>query len=176
MKKNMTQDKTHWMQLADRYFDGTTSEAEERQLRRFAASREAADDADFNELRAVMGLFATLARITPHPSETGHARVSTSNENSLHAPHATPHAPRTSRIIGWSIGIAAALAVGLFVKPLLLPTKDVCRAWVNGKAVTDRQEVLAMMNESWKQIDIDHESTLMESQLADMFETLDNDN
>ena len=48
---------------AERYFEALTSETEELALKCYAASDEAAADARFDELRAVMGLAAMGRRL-----------------------------------------------------------------------------------------------------------------
>lgn len=53
-------DNDYWKALAERFFEAGTSEEEERELRRFIASRLAGSE--FNDVRAVMGLAAVGAR------------------------------------------------------------------------------------------------------------------
>ena len=57
----MKHNSTYYRELLERYFEGTTTEAEERVLRRFLSSS-AADAPEWEEGRAVMGLFAALRR------------------------------------------------------------------------------------------------------------------
>lgn len=53
-------DNDYWKALAERFFEASTSEEEERELRRFIASGLAGSE--FNDVRAVMGLAAVGAR------------------------------------------------------------------------------------------------------------------
>ena len=48
----------YWLEIVNRYFEAETTEEEERLLKRFLASDEA-QGAEFDEARAVMGVFAT---------------------------------------------------------------------------------------------------------------------
>lgn len=60
MAMNDYSDNDYWKALAERFFEAGTSEEEERELRRFIASRLAGSE--FNDVRAVMGLAAVGAR------------------------------------------------------------------------------------------------------------------
>ena len=51
----MNKDKQYYLDLAERWFDAETSEAEEKELRRFLAATE---DPDFDEARAALGFLA----------------------------------------------------------------------------------------------------------------------
>ena len=51
----MKSEESYWEQLAERYFQAETSEAEEQQLRRFLCSSQA-QDSRFDEIRATMSL------------------------------------------------------------------------------------------------------------------------
>lgn len=53
-------DNDYWKALAERFFEADTTEAEERELRRFIASGQAGSE--FNDVRAVMGLAVVGAR------------------------------------------------------------------------------------------------------------------
>ena len=51
----MNKDKQYYLDLAERWFDAETSEAEEKELKRFLAATE---DPDFDEARAALGFLA----------------------------------------------------------------------------------------------------------------------
>lgn len=48
-----------YKEYANRYFEGTLSESEEQELKDFLASPEGSADKEYDELRTVMGFFAT---------------------------------------------------------------------------------------------------------------------
>lgn len=54
----------YWDGLIARYFDGTTTEEEERRLRRFLASPESAGR--YDDVRAVVGFFAVGRQVHTH--------------------------------------------------------------------------------------------------------------
>lgn len=58
----MTQNINQWLDLTERYFDGETTDEEERRLRHFLASAEASD-ARFDGIKAVMGFLVVGKRM-----------------------------------------------------------------------------------------------------------------
>lgn len=111
-------------QLTERYFEGATSIAEEGRLRSLLADRRL-DGPDLDEARAVMGYAMFMPRARRH------------------------------RSISWSAvsGMAAAIAVGVTVAFGLarndsgINVQSQCIAYVGGHEVTDRDAVMAMVNE-----------------------------
>lgn len=112
------------MKLAELYFDGATSLSDETRLRSLLADRRL-EGPELDEARAVMGY-------------------------ALSSPSAAAR-----RRIPWGTvsGIAAAIAVGTTVVfGLVAENPDVgvspqCIAYVGGREVTDRDAVMAMVNE-----------------------------
>ncbi len=146
--------------MARRYFDAETTEAEERMLKRFAASPEA-DDAEWNELRAVMG-YATVGKRLH-----GQAASTTS---------IIPLRPRRR----WIPAVAAA---SILMALVAVPTvkwltadesaeKDICIAYVNGHRVTDPAQVIQAMHHAMSHVQQVEPMTTVEEQLGNMFELM----
>lgn len=152
-------DYQYWKELARRYFDAETTEAEERALKRFAASPEA-DDAEWDELRAVMG-YAVVGK---------HLRGQASTTNTI------PLRPRRR----WIPAVAAAAILLALVS---VPTvkwltaeesaeKDICIAYVNGSRVTDPTQVMQAMHRAMAHVQQVEPMATVEEQLGNMFELM----
>ena len=153
-----------WRDIANRYFEAECSEAEEELLKAFVASPFSyADEFDdstlrlFQDVRATMSLFVAAKKL---------------NGNSVK----TMSVSQKGRIWKWTaIGIAAAVAGITFI---LLPSTegtahsgDICMATVNGKVVTDRDEVMALMRDSWENIGLqEDEGGIVEAQMKELFD------
>lgn len=140
-------DKVYWQEMAERYFEAETSDSEEQLLKCFLASEEGQDEA-FDEVRAVMGVFAIGRRTTKQ---------------------------RTTKPVVWIWSAIAAAVVGVvFILTTVhfrSDSSDICVAYVDGQEITDRREVLAMMHSSWENVGYS-ESPSVEKQLEDLFSTL----
>ncbi len=147
--KLRTADKAQWLALRDRYFEVETTDEEERLLRRFAATALAQDDPDFADLCAVMSIVAV-----------GKA-ASSKRQNEM-----------KRRRLRW-VWTAAACVAGLVLVMLAWPSKNVCVAYVDGVKITDRDEVLALMHDSWDDIALDADANTVETQLTDLFNTIE---
>lgn len=147
--KLRTADKAQWLALRDRYFEVETTDEEERLLRRFAATALAQDDPDFADLCAVMSIVAV-----------GKA-ASSKRQNEM-----------KRRRMRW-VWTAAACVAGLVLVMLAWPSKNVCVAYVDGVKITDRDEVLALMHDSWDDIALDADANTVETQLTDLFNTIE---
>lgn len=156
-------DTAFWTDIAQRYFEAECSEAEEELLKSFVASPFSYDDAFdssalrlFQDVRATMSLFAAAKKLNGN----GVKRISVSQKG---------------RIWKWTaVGIAAAVAGVTFI---LLPSSDgtahddICRAMVNGRVVTDRDEVISLMRDSWDDIGLhDKDAGVVEAQMKEMFD------
>ena len=152
-------DYRYWKEMARRYFDAETTEAEERMLKRFAASPEA-DGAEWDELRAVMG-YATVGK-------------------RLHGQAATTHTISLRPRRRWIPAVAAAsillaLAAVPTVKWLTADEsaeKDICIAYVNGNRVTDPAQVIQAMHHAMSHVQQVEPMTTVEEQLGSMFELM----
>lgn len=153
----MKQDKQYWQRLSERYFEAGTTDSEEEQLRHFAATT---DDPDFDELRAVMG-FAAMGR-----------KIRNSNTQTMGISAPQP---------GWSIyqshrritGIAASLLLVLGLLAYFMPRQQEpdCVAYVNGREVTNPDQVMALMQQTMLDVQGDHAAEdPIETQLREMFE------
>lgn len=147
------QDLTYWHKLVDKYFEAQTTEEEEALLARFLASDASQADApadmmeSFDEARAVMGIFAMKRKLL---------------------------APRRFRLsyiykgLGWAAVVAIVLVVGLTHNS----EKNVYVAYVDGKKVTNKEQVVAIMHQSWNDINYAPTSDNVESTLQDLFDEL----
>ena len=176
MKKNIDilTNTAFWTTLAERYFEAETSEEEEIVLKCFVVSEFSYDKAFgqeslelFEDVRVTMSII-TVAKHTLAQTD-GH----TPAESTTLVSH--------QGIRGWkwvAAGVAAAIVGGMF---FLLPStndnptdSDICLARVNGQLVTDRDEVISLMHDSWNDIDILSDgSQVVESQMKEMFNVLE---
>lgn len=145
--------------MARRYFDAETTEAEERMLKRFAASPEA-DGGEWDELRAVMGYATVGKRLRGQAATT----------------HTIPLRPRRR----WIPAVAAA---SILLALAAVPTakwltadesaeKDICIAYVNGNRVTDPAQVIQAMHHAMAHVQQVEPMTTVEEQLGSMFEVM----
>lgn len=144
----MTQDKQYWLRLSQRYFEAETTDEEESLLRQFAATTR---DADFDELRAVMGLMAV-------------ARQEARQKPKRHV------APL--RYIGMAASLLMVLGLSVFFATQQTSEPEYI-AYVGGKIITDAQQVMQLMQSSMEEFSTEIDaSTTVESQLRGMFELL----
>ena len=152
-------DYQYWKEMARRYFDAETTEAEERMLKRFAASPEA-DGAEWDELRAVMGYATVGKRIR--------GQVAATNTIPLR------------RMPQWMRIAAAAVFAGLILLPITMwltnsqdsLDEDICIAYVNGNRVTDPAQVIQAMHHAMSHVQQVEPMTTVEEQLGSMFELM----
>ena len=121
--------KEYYLELVERWFDAETSEAEEKELKRFLATTE---DPAFDEARAAFGFIATQRPV-----------ISTKAEGRMEK-----SAPR------WlvpAMGIAAGLAIAFFAGRFTAPVEVVpvsngsCVSYVHGVEVVDEDFAVATM-------------------------------
>ena len=176
MKKNIDilTNTAFWTSLAERYFEAETSEEEEKVLKCFVASEFSCDKAFgpeslelFEDVRVTMSII-TVAK---------HTLSQTEGRKPAESKTLTPN--QGVRKWKWvAAGVAAAVVGGVF---FLLPSAndnptdgDICLARVNGQLVTDRDEVISLMHDSWNDIDILSDgSQVVESQMKEMFNLLE---
>ena len=152
-------DYRYWKEMARHYFDAETTEAEERMLKRFAASPEA-DGAEWDELRAVMG-YATVGK-------------------RLRGQAAATNTIPLRRMPQWMRIAAAAVFAGLILLPITMwltdsqdsLDEDICIAYVNGHRVTDPAQVIQAMHHAMSHVQQVEPMTTVEEQLGSMFELL----
>ena len=152
-------DYRYWKEMARRYFDAETTEAEERMLKRFAASPEA-DGVEWDELRAVMG-YATVGK-------------------RLRGQAAATNTIPLRRMPQWMQIAAAAVFAGLILLPITMwltdsqdsLDEDICIAYVNGNQVTDPAQVIQAMHRVMAHVQQVEPMTTVEEQLGSMFELM----
>ena len=155
----------YWLDIVNRYFEAETTEEEERLLKRFLASDEA-QGAEFDEARAVMGVFATArcssSLSTRRESEKASSRA-TVPESSALSPQKT---------IKWlSVAAAVVLAVGLWWHWSERPTYYAC---IDGVETTNRNEVVEAMHRSMENVQQDVETEdIISKQLGEMFNSIE---
>lgn len=149
-------------QLIQRYFDAETSEQEEAALKQFIASPEEAD-AQFNEVRAVMGVAICDALVFPKtnlPDRT--IRLATRRKRfTLTNRHVWQRAA--------AICIPLLLAGGIALTGYIHQQNNRCVAYIHGKKVTNTSQVEQAMHEALTDISRPHDAPGIEEQMSQMF-------
>lgn len=137
--------------LIERYFDGETSIQEEQMLRATLADCPWCSEL-IDEARFTMGFFAAHCQEKARTARKNHRRQ--------------------------FIGIAASIAVLLTIGGALLwqtqRPQDVCIAYVNGKAITSDDAVMALIEKDLNTMD--NASNSLAAQLSSLGEALELDN
>ena len=144
----MTTNKTYWKALEERYFEGLTTKEEERLLRQ-SLTTEMAQTEDFEELRAVMGFLA----------------MGKAERKQKQIP-----LWRSPKVMRWSAAACFLLLAGIGVYHLMPRTTYV--AYVDGRRMTDKMEVLAQMHGVMADINADTPTSTMEASMSDLLNTL----
>ena len=144
----MTTDKTYWKTLEERYFDGLTTDEEERLLRQFLATEEA-QAAEFEELRAVMG-YITMGKVE----------------------HKKKVVPlwRRPEVVRWSAAACLVILGGVGLLHLMPRTTYV--AYIDGRRTTNKMEVIAQMHSVMSDINADSPTATMETSMSNLLNTL----
>ena len=154
---NKEKDIKQWLAIAEKYFDATATAEEEKALAAFLATEES-DIPEFNEVKAVMGYLATARAI-----EKEHARKKT---------------PASRRFAARWMTSAAAIAIVAFTGFMFnagAPTdKDVYIANINGRIYTDKEFVLAQMQQTMAMIGNTTRGNSIDEQLEAMFNLANN--
>ena len=149
-KKTDTVNRTtaEWLELVEKYFDALTTQQEEQELKNFLATP-AADAQCFNEIKAVMGYFATQKAIKKR---------------------AKSHVPNIAK---WSAVAAAIVAIAAtFAWNSRSNEENICIAYVNGIKYTDEALVMKEMQQTFCMMGNTAEEYSIEEQLNDMFNTI----
>lgn len=160
--------KTEWLRISEKYFDATITPQEEKALAAFLSTEES-NSPEFNEIKAVMGYFAT-------------ARAANRREQEI------KRKIRRSRIASWSsaaavITIAAGIGFSYIgadkeEKELITQATETSRnkyiAYINGETCTDEERVLKQMHEAMAMIGNTTRGYAVEEQLAAMFNAANN--
>lgn len=154
INNNRATDNAYWHEIAERYFEAETSQAEEQALRRFLASDRAGDD--FDDVRAVMGYATVGSRL---------------------AGKSTKRRSRSRRlIVAAAASVAVVIGVGIGVMKTMSPAPEPehCVAYINGERCTDREVVMSKMRATLAEVSVDDNITsTVSSQLAEMLDTSD---
>lgn len=146
------------LRLADRYFEASTTEAEEQALKAYVTG-DGIDDTRFDEVRALMGLAAygrALQRRQRPSGTTGAVR----------------HRQRT--VLRWAAAVAVGfLAAGATVATLSYRSDNQCVAYINGHKVTETDRVMQAMRTSIREVSAPTETPTVEAQLNDIFKTIE---
>ena len=161
----MKKDKQYWMRLSERYFEAETTEEEERELRRFAAQT---SDPDFRELQAVMS-FTTIARSSKSSKSLKGLKVQ--QQAPLKPLKPLKLLKLNSHYMGLAASIIVVLGLSLFFSLSNRQQDTGCEAWVNGEKITDPTAVMALMQNTMRDIDIEGTNPV-EDQLRDMFKMI----
>lgn len=136
-----------WKELADRYFEAETTDAEEEALARFLATP-TAQGKEFDELRAVMG-YAATGRAMNRKLRTHRVRL------------------RYYAAAAVMTGIIAFTALWQ-----LTEQTNVCVAYINGERCTDKEVVFSEALKSIERVKHDSPQETVQEQLSDIFQTL----
>ena len=145
----------YWIALAEKYFDAATTEQEEKKLAAFLATDES-NTPEFNEIKAVMGYIATARK-------AGNSNI----EQKRHGSKAL--------IRRWfaTASVAAAIAVTAIIGFSYTAGEDVKNevyiANIDGKIYTDKEFVLAHMQQTIAMIGNITRGNDIEEQLGAMF-------
>ena len=149
-KKTDTANRTRaeWLELVEKYFDALTTQQEEQELKKFLVTP-AADAQCFNEIKVVMGYFATQKAIKKR---------------------AKSHVPNIAK---WSAVAAAIVAIAAtFAWNSRSNEENICIAYVNGIKYTDEAMVMKEMQQTFCMMRNTAEEYSIEEQLNDMFNTI----
>ncbi len=128
----MNKDKQYYLDLAERWFDAETSEAEEKELGRFLAATE---DPDFDEARAALGFLA----------------ASSLRAGLLGTSATTASGSSKRRWLIPAVAVAASLVLAFFFGRMTAPVEVVpvgagtCVSYVHGVEVNDEDFAVATM-------------------------------
>jgi len=166
----------YWLHLSELYFEAETTEAEEEALMRFVASEEsrspdlgASAIETFDEVRSCMSLILE--------GKSGYSSENKTKE-SIKYDETVKVGKKGRNAWKWAASIAALVALTFIIRGINKSggqdeVKDVCIANVYGKQITDKEEVLSLMRESWEDIDILSADETIETQMKDMFDVLE---
>lgn len=148
-------------QLMQRYFDAETTEQEEAMLKRFVASPEGAD-AEFNELRAVMGMAICDALVKPQTALPVHpVRLTKRSRRNLTVKRGWQRAA--------AVCIPLLLAGGIALTGYIHQQNNRCVAYIHGVKVTNSSQVEQAMHDALTDINRPHDAPGIEEQMSKIF-------
>lgn len=163
----MDNHKTEWLRISEKYFDATITPQEEKALAAFLSTEES-NSPEFNEIKAVMGYFAT-------------ARAANIRDQKIKR-------KIRRRIASWSSAAAViTIAAGIgfsyigadkeeeeFITQATETSRNKYIAYINGETCTDEETVLKQMHEAMAMIGNTTRGYAVEEQLAAMFNAANN--
>ena len=155
MIQKRTYTEADWDALVERYFEAETTEAEEAALRRFLCTPQGSAPR-YDEVRAVMGFLAVgrSQQVAAVPQKKGRSiRLQTLGRIAA------------AVIVAVGVGLAAWLTQSQ-------PT-EVCIAYVDGREITDREAVIALMTGTMQEVLAEDPTAEMEAQMSEMFSVMD---
>lgn len=144
----MTTDKKYWLALTERYFDGLTTEHEERLLRQFASTPMAQTE-EFEELRAVMAYLSTGKALRQKKSAGFRLNLG---------------------LIKWSAAACIFIIGGIGIYQFMPRTTYI--AYIDGQRTTNKVEVIAQMHSVMAEINANTPTTTMEASMNNLMNTL----
>lgn len=132
--------------MAERYFNATLNESEERMLKQALSHT---DDPRLNEIKAVMGFCAYGKK---------HRSVKRIHRHSAL----------------WQCATAACIAALIATASLSIfhQSQSSAIAYIAGEKITDGDEVMQQMLSTMHSVDINHSDAAVETQLHDIFNTI----
>lgn len=142
----------YWMAMAERYFDASTTDEEERALKLFLSTEASASHA-FDEIKAVMGYIATGRKV-----------------------HAKPRQQRINKAATLMRAAVIVLVAGISFTALHHITYDnnICITYINGKKYTDERIAIAKMENIMKEMSSVGGNYSANKQLHNILKTINN--
>ena len=136
-----------WEELAERYFDASTTDAEEQELKHFLLSSKAVGQT-FDEAKAVMGFLKAGQSL--HQEKKNHRTV---------------NYRKVAAVLCLIVGSAA-------VWNALNREQNVCEAYIYGTKCTEVAMVMSQMQHSLDKVNYAEEENVVETQLSDLFQMM----
>ena len=155
MIQKHTYTEADWDALVERYFEVETTEAEEAALRRFLCTTQGSAPR-YDEVRAVMG-FLAVGRSQQAPA----------------VPQKKGRSIRLQTLGRIAAAVIVAMGVGLAAWHTQSQPTEVCIAYVDGREITDREAVIALMTGTMQEVLAEDPTAEMEAQMSEMFSVMD---
>lgn len=155
MIQKRTYTEADWDALVERYFEAETTEAEEAALRRFLCTLQGSAPR-YDEVRAVMG-FLAVGRSQQAPA----------------VPQKKGRSIRLQTLGRIAAAVIVAVGVGLAAWHTQSQSTEVYIAYVDGREITDREAVIALMTGTMQEVLAEDPTAEMEAQMSEMFSVMD---
>ena len=144
-----------WDGIIEKYFDGETSDEEEKLLLRFLATPQA-NDKKYNEIKAVMGYVAV--------GKTIYEKNNRNNKRFSIIP------------TKWIAAVVIGCIIGTAGWKIVDNQQNVCVAYIGGEKCTDTQTVMAQVRQSLHSMNNEESRGTVDDQLKDIFTTISDQN